>query len=106
MPEPTCVTLSKMAFVHLSHVGNRATQKSYMGFIIYLNRAPSYWYINNQKTVESNAFTSKFISLKVFIIMILGLRYKLGMFLFPLRYEGPAHVLFVNESVVNNFYRV
>ena len=68
-----------------------------------MNRLPIYWYIKHQQTVYSIAFNSYSIALKICIDTIQVLGYKFGMFGIPIQYDGPAHVLYDNESVENNF---
>eukprot|EP00980_Cylindrotheca_fusiformis_P017227 scaffold5313_cov35-Cylindrotheca_fusiformis.AAC.1 len=56
-----------------------------------------------QQMVESSAFSSEFIAMKVCLLKsIQALRYKLRMFGVPIVDNGPAHVFCDNEAVVKN----
>ena len=100
MTEPRGLHLSATVFVDSSNAENCSIQKSHTGSIILLNREPVYWYSKHHKTAKSNSSTSEFISLKVFVEAIQGLRSKLRMFGIPVYNEGNAKVFCDNESVV------
>ena len=46
------------AFVDADHAGDRVTQRSRTGFIIFINSAPIYWLSLKQKRVETSSFGS------------------------------------------------
>jgi hypothetical protein len=89
-----------IAFVDSDHAGDLITRRSRTGVLIYLNRAPIYWYSKKQTAVETSTFGSEFVGLKVGTDIIKGLRYKIRMMGIPL--DGPTHVRVDNMSVVNN----
>lgn len=96
------------AFVDASHAANKKTRRSHTGFVIFVNRAPIFWYSKRQSTVEASTFSSEFIALKTCIEYITHLRYKLRMFGIPLGGDDTkgttdaAHVFCDNETVVKN----
>eukprot|EP00980_Cylindrotheca_fusiformis_P001039 scaffold282_cov121-Cylindrotheca_fusiformis.AAC.1 len=106
MPVPRGAPVTITAYVDASHAANKVTRKSHSGFIIFVNRAPIQWYSKRQQTVESSAFSSEFIAMKVCLESIQALRYKLRMFGVPIMDDGPAHVFCDNEAVVKNCSRI
>eukprot|EP00980_Cylindrotheca_fusiformis_P025121 scaffold13124_cov73-Cylindrotheca_fusiformis.AAC.1 len=107
MPAPRGAPVTITAYVDASHAANKVTRKSHSGFVIFVNRAPIQWYSKRQQTVESSAFSSEFIAMKVCLESIQALRYKkLRMFGVPLMDDGPAHVFCDNEAVVKNCSKI
>jgi hypothetical protein len=104
MPAPRGRPIKITAFVDASHAANKVTRRSHTGFIIFINRAPVIWYSKRQNTVESSAFSSEFIAMRVCIEHITALRYKLRMFGVPV--DEPADILCDNEAVVNNSSKI
>ena len=100
MPKPRGNPVTITAYVDASHASNKKTRRSHTGFLIFINRAPIHWYSKRQQTVETSAFSSEFIAMKVCVETIRGLRYKLRMFGIPI--DDAAHIFCDNESVVNN----
>ena len=92
MPKARGRGLSLTAWVDASHGANKVTRRSHTGFVIFLNRAPVMWYSKRQNTVESSAFSSEFIAMKVCIETIQGLRYKLRMFGIPIANDEPGYI--------------
>ena len=106
MPDPKGAGVIISAWVDASHGMNMVTRKSHTGFIIFCNQAPILWYSKKQSTVESSAFSSEFIAMKVCVEAIQGLIYKLRMFGIPILGNEPAYVFCDNESVVKNCTRI
>jgi hypothetical protein len=104
MPTPRERPVKITSFVDASHAANKVTRRSHTGFVIFLNRAPIIWYSKRQNTVESSAFSSEFIAMKICVEHIVALRYKLLMFGVPV--DGPADILCDNEAVVNNSSKI
>jgi len=52
------------AFADASHASNKKTRRSHSGFILFVNRAPVKWFSKRQQTVETSAFSSKFIAMR------------------------------------------
>ena len=102
MPPPRGRPVWITAFVDASHGANKVTRKSHSGYIVFINQAPILWYSKRQQTVESSAFSSEFIALKVCVEALEGLRFKLRMFGVPLPRGEPSHCFCDNESVVKN----
>ena len=100
MPEPRGMSVCITAFCDASHGANKVNRRSHSGFIIFVNRAPIIWYSKRQNTVETSAFSSELIAMKICMENIEALRYKLKMFGVPL--QGPAEVFCDNNSVVLN----
>ena len=101
-PQPRGKPVVITAYVDASHASNKITRRSHTGFVIFINKAPIYWFSKRQQTVESSAFSSEFLAMKSCIEEIRGLRYKLRMFGIPLQDNEPAYVFCDNQSVVNN----
>lgn len=101
MPKPRGNMVMLSAYVDASHAGNRVTRQSHTGIQIFANRSLVMWYSKKQPTVESSAFASEFMALKVCIEMIVGLRYKLRMMGVPLDDE-PSAIFCDNEAVTLN----
>ena len=70
---PCGVPVDITAYVDASHAANKVTRKSHTGYLIFVNRAPIQWYSKRQQTVESSAFSSKFIAMKICVEAIRGL---------------------------------
>ena len=104
MPRPRGRLVVITAFVDASHASDKKTRRSHTGYIIFVNRAPVVFYSKRQATVESSTFSSEFIALKTCVEQIIGLRFKLRMFGFPI--EGPANILSDNLSVVGNSSKI
>ena len=102
MPQARGRPVMILAYVDALHGTNKVTRKSHTGYIIFVNRAPILWYSKRQQTVETSAFSSEMIAMKVCIEAIQGLRYKLHMFSMPLIQGEPAYVLCDNEAAVKN----
>jgi hypothetical protein len=58
-----------------------------MGFVIFLNMVPIFWFSKQQITVESRVFGAEFVAIKNDIETVRGLCYKLQMMSVPL--SGP-----------------
>jgi hypothetical protein len=99
-PAPRGTPVQMNAFVDADHAGNKVTQRSQTGILIFLNCSPIVWYSKSQNTVESSTFGSKFVAMRIAVEMIEALRYKLRMFGIPI--EGSANVFCDNKSVVTN----
>jgi hypothetical protein len=92
--------MTMTCFVDADHAGNRVTQLSHTGIIIFCNRAPIIWFSKRQNTVETSSFGSEFVAAHKAVELIEGLRYKLRMFGIPI--DGPTNVFCDNQSVVTN----
>ena len=101
-PRPRGRSVTTTAYVDASHGANRVTRRSHTGYVIFINKAPIYWFSKRQQTVESSAFSSEFLALKSCLKEIRGLRYKLRMFGIPIMDDEPTYVFCDNLSVVNN----
>ena len=89
MPEPRGKPVQINMFCDASHASCLASRRSTTGIVIFLNGAPVTWYSKRQNTVESSAFGSEFVALKIATEMNEGLRYKLRMMGVPI--EGPIN---------------
>jgi hypothetical protein len=99
-PPPRGHPVQINAFVDADHAGNKITQRSHTGILIYLNCSPTIWYSKAQSTVEASTFGSEFIAMRILVEMLEALRYKLRMMGIPI--DGPANTFCDNKSVVMN----
>ena len=64
MPEPRGLGFVMRAKVDADHASDTMTRRSRIGFLVYLNCAPIYWWSKKQNSVESLSFGSEFIAMK------------------------------------------
>jgi hypothetical protein len=69
--------------VDSDHAGEKRTQCSCTGFIIFCNLAPIIWLSKQQATIETSAFGAEFVAMKHGIKTLRGLRYKICMMGIP-----------------------
>ena len=100
MPEPRGLGFIMCAKVDTDHASDMITRRSRMGFLVYLNCAPIYWWSKKQNSVESSCFGSKFIAMKQCCEYVHGLRYKLRMM--GISCEDPMFIYGHNQSVLAN----
>ncbi len=65
--------------VDSGHAGDKRTQCSHTGFIIFCNLAPIIWLSKQQATIETSVFGAEFVAMKHGIEMLRGLRYMIRM---------------------------
>ena len=65
MPRPRGRAVTTSAYVDSSHGANKVTRRSHSGHILFVNRAPVKWVSRRQNTVETSAFSSEFIAMKL-----------------------------------------
>ena len=99
-PTPRGNVVSTHCFVNAYHSGDRSNRRSQTGVLIFLNKDPILWYINQQNTVKTSTFLSEFISFNIATKLVEDLWYKLQMFSIPI--EGPSNMFCDNESVYKN----
>jgi hypothetical protein len=56
MPRPRGRPVTTTEFVDASHVANKKTRKSHTGYLLFINRAPIFWYSKRQQTIEASTF--------------------------------------------------
>lgn len=100
MPQPRGQGFVMRAFVDTDHASNLVTQRSWTGFLVYLNSAPIYWMSKKQTSVETSSFGSEFTAMKQCTEYVRGLRYKLRMMGIPC--TSPTFVYRDNKSVLYN----
>ena len=83
MPDARGKSLEIMV-VDASHAANKVACRSHAGCITFANRAPLMWFSKHQNTVESSAFSSKFVAMKTCVEHLKALRCKLRMFRAPI----------------------
>ncbi len=66
-------------FVDSNHVGDKQTRCSHRGFLIYVNTAIVDWYSKQQTTIETEVFGTEFVTMKLGVDKLRGLRYILTM---------------------------
>ena len=101
-PIPRGRSVVTTSFVDASHGANRKTRRSHTGFIIFVNRAPIIWYSKRQQTVETSAFSSEFVAMRVCVEAVQALRFKLRMFGIPIANDGATNIFCDNKSLVTN----
>jgi hypothetical protein len=89
--------------VDSDHAGEKRTQHSCTGFIIFCNLAPIIWLSKQQATIETSVFGAQFVAMKHRIKTLRGLRYKIPMMGIPL--SGPTYIYGDNKSQVTNSSR-
>ncbi len=89
--------------VDSDHAGEKRTQRSRTGFIIFCNLAPIIWLSKQQATIEFSVFGAEFVAMKHGIKMLRGLRYKIHMMRIPL--SEPTYIYGDNKSQVTNSTR-
>ena len=100
MPNPLGKPVVISVFVDSDHGGNKVNRKSRTGVLIFVNKAPVYWYSKQAPGVETSTFGAEFYALRTAVEMVKTLRYKLRMFGIPI--DGPANVFCDNEAVYKN----
>ena len=102
-PKPRGKGIDLGIFVDTDYAGDSVTQRSRTGFFILLNMAPVVWCSKKQSTIETSVFGSEFVSMKIAIETVRGLRYKMCMMGVPL--EVPSYMYGDNMSVIHNTQR-
>jgi hypothetical protein len=100
MPLPLCKDVDLQMMVDSDHAGEKRTQCSRTGFIIFCNLAPIIWLSKEQGTIETSVFGAEFVAMKHGIGTLRGLRYKIRMMGIPL--FGPMYIYGDNKSQVTN----
>ena len=100
MPKPLGKSMTMRVFVDSDHAGDSVTRRSRTGFVVFLNRAPIYWYSKKQGSCETSTFGSEFIAMKQACEYVKGLRYKLRMM--GITVDEPTFVYGDNQSVLAN----
>ncbi len=100
MPKPLGKEVDLRMMVDSDHAGDKQTQRSCTGFLIYCNMALIIWLSKRQPTIETSVFGAKFVAMKHGIKTLRGLRYKLRMMGVPL--TRPFFVYGDNKSQVTN----
>ena len=100
MPELRGQGFIMHAKVNADHASDTITRRSRMGFLVYLNCTPIYWWSKKQNAVESLSFGSEFIAMKQCCEYVHGLRYKLRMM--GISCDDPTFIYGDNQSVLAN----
>lgn len=100
MVEPLGREMIITVFVDADLAGEKVRKRSRTGFLVYLNRAPIYWYSKTQKQIETGTFGAEFIAMKQCCEYVRGLRYKLR--IFGINVLQPAFVYGDNQAVLKN----
>jgi hypothetical protein len=86
--------------VNSDHAGDKTTQQSRTGFLIFLNMLLINWLSQKQPTIESSVFGAEFVAMKLGMEVLQGIRYKLRMMGVPI--AGPTYIYGDNMSVIHN----
>ena len=100
MPKPHGPGFTMRVYVDADHNGDLATCCSRTGFVVIFNRAPIYWFLNKQGSLETSNFGSKFCAIKFATEYVSGLHYKILMMVIPV--DEPSFVFGDNQSVLCN----
>jgi hypothetical protein len=103
MPPPLGKDIDLRMMVDSDHAGDKTTQRSRTGFLIFCNLSPIIWISKNQVTIETSVFGAEFVAMKHGIETLRGLRYKVRMMGIPL--TGPSYIYGDNKSQVTNSSR-
>jgi hypothetical protein len=103
MPPPLGKDVDLHMMVDSDHAGEKRTQRSHTGFIIFCNLAPIIWLSKQQATIETSVFGAELVAMKHGIKTLRGLRYKIRMMGIPL--SGPTYIYGDNKSQVTNLSR-
>eukprot|EP00804_Cyclotella_cryptica_P003833 CCRYP_018938-RA/>CCRYP_018938-RA protein AED:0.33 eAED:0.33 QI:0/0/0/1/0/0/2/0/299 len=99
-PKPLGKGVTLRMFVDSDHAGDKVSQRSRTGFVIFLNYGMIDWLSKKQSTVETSVFGAEFFAMKHGIENLLGIRYKLRMMGVPVK--GASYLYGDNMSVVTN----
>ena len=97
MPKPLGKEVIIPTYVYDNHAGNKITQISHIGIIIFINNALIQVFFKRQNNVESSTFVSEIVSLRIGRDLVSALRIKLKCFGVLIR--GSANVFSDNESL-------
>ncbi len=75
MPPPLGKDVDLCIMVDSDHAGEKRTQRSRTGFIIFCNLTPIVWLSKQQLTIESSIFGAEFVTMKHGIETLRGMRY-------------------------------
>jgi hypothetical protein len=75
MPPPLGKDVDLRMMVDSDHAGEKRTQRSRTGFIIFCNLASIVWLSKQQPTIESSVFGAEFVAMKHGIKTLRRLRY-------------------------------
>ncbi len=89
-PEAIGKIVELCMFVDSDLAGDQRTQRSWSGFLIYLNTALISWYSKRQSTIETCTFGAEFVAMKNGVETIRGIHYKLHMMGIPI--DGAIHI--------------
>ncbi len=103
MPPPLGKYVNLCMIVDSDYAGEKRTQCSRTGFIIFCNLAPIIWLSKQQATIETSVFVAEFVAMKHGIKTLRGLRYKIHTMSISL--SGPTYVYGDNKSQVTNSSR-
>ncbi|KAI2503690.1 hypothetical protein MHU86_10750 [Fragilaria crotonensis] len=88
-------------FVDSNHAGDKRTQRSKTGLIIFLNMAPIVWFLKKEAKIKTSVFGAEFVRMKQGSMECRrGLRYKLRMM--GVAISGLSYINGDNMSVIHN----
>ena len=100
MPEAKGASMTMRVFIDSDHAGDTATRRSRIGFVVFLNSAPIYWFSKRQTGVETSTFGSEFAAMKQAYEHVQDLRYKLRMM--GINIPEPTFIFGDNQSALAN----
>ncbi len=103
MIPPLCKDFDIHMMVDSDYVGEKRTQRSHTGFLIFCNLAPIVWLSKQQGTIKILVFGAEFVAMEHRIKTLRGLRYKIRVMGTPM--TGPTYIFGDNKSQVTNLSR-
>ena len=70
MPDPLGLPVDTSVFVDSDHGGNKVNRKSRTGILIFINKAPIYWYSKQAPGVESSTFGAEFYAMRTAVEIV------------------------------------
>ena len=87
MPDTREKEVNIHMYVNSDHAGEKETRIYRTGFLIYMNKTLVQWLSKKKPTIDTSVFWDEFVTTKIGMEKLQGLRYKLSMMGIPL--SGP-----------------
>ena len=89
-PEERGKEVDLSGYIDSEHAGEKKTRRSCSGFFIFLNTVIIQWFSEKQAMIETFLFGAEFVSMKIFMETLRGIRYNLRMMGVPV--SGPSYL--------------
>ena len=100
MPKARVHKVSISMFVDFDLSGDNSTRRSQTWVLIFINKAPIYWYRKRWENIEASTFGAYLCATKAAVEMVEARRYKLWMFGLPI--DVSDNMFCDNEVVYKN----